>query len=89
MAIDITRGKATVNGQYDTILIHWGTRFTRELEYKKQVELLGILESSGEDAAKRIAQCESHYNRLMRKERIKRFAARVKNKILRTIGIKK
>lgn len=89
MAIDITKGKATVNGQYDTMLLHWGTRFTRELEYKKQVELLGILESPGEDAAKRIAQCECRYNRLMRQERMKRFAVRVKNKILRTIGIKK
>lgn len=89
MAINITKGKATVNGQYDTILLHWGTRFTRELEYKKQVELLGILESPGEDTAKRIEQCESRYNRLMRQERMKRFAVRVKNKILRTFGIKK
>ena len=89
MAIDITKGKATVNSQYETILLHWGTRFTCELEYKKQVELLGILESPRKDATKRIAQCESHYNRLMRQERMKRFAVRVKNKILRTIGIKK
>ena len=88
MAIDITKGKATVNGQYNTILVHWATRFTRELEYKKQVALLGILESSGENMVKRIAQCKFHYNWLMCQERVKRFAVRVKNKILRTIGIK-
>lgn len=89
MDIDITKRKATVGGQYDTILLHWGTRFTRELEYKKQVALLDILESPDENSAKRIAKCAANYDRLMRQERMRRFAARVKNKFLRTIGIKK
>lgn len=89
MEIDITRGKATVDGQYDTILLHWGTRFTRELEYKKQVALLEILETPDENSEKRIAKCAAHYDRLLRQERMKRFVVRAKNKILRTIGIKK
>ena len=88
MAIDITKGQATVNGQYDTILLHWGTRFTRELEYRKQVALLDILETPDANSEKRIAKCAAYYDRLMRQQRIKRFAVRVKNKILRTIGIK-
>lgn len=89
MAIDITKGKATVNGEYDTILLHWGTRFTRELEYKKQVALLEILKTPDESTEKRISKCAAHYERLMRQDRVKRFAERVKNKILRTVGIKK
>ena len=87
--VDITKGKATVDGQYDTILLHWGTRFTRELEYRKQVDLLDILESPDENTEKRIAKCAARYDRLMRQERIRRFAVRVKNKILRSIGMKK
>lgn len=89
MRIDITKGKATVEGQYDTILLHWGTRFTRELEYKKQVALLDILETPDENSEMRIAKYAAHYERQMRQERMKRFVVRVKNKILRTIGIKK
>lgn len=89
MEIDITRGKATVNSKYDTILLHWGTRFTRELEYKKQVELLNILETPDENTEKRITKCISRYDCLMRQERMKRFVVRVKNKLLRAIGIKK
>lgn len=89
MAIDITKGKATVGGEYDTILLHWGTRFTRELEYKKQVALLEILETPDGNSEERIAKCASRYDRLMRQERMKRFAVRVKNKILRIAGIKK
>lgn len=88
MSIDITKGKATVNGEYDTILLHWGTRFTRELEYKKQVALLDILETPDSNSEKQIAKYAAYYDRLLRQQRIKRFAVRVKNKILRTIGIK-
>lgn len=89
MRINISKGKATVDGQYNTLLIHWGTRFTRELEYRKQTALLDILLTPDENSKKRIAKCASHYNRLMRQERMKCLADRVKNKIMRTIGIKK
>ena len=87
--MDITKGKATVGGEYDTVLLHWGTRFTRELEYRKQVALLDILETSSDNLEKRIAKCTARYDRLMRQERMKRFVIRVKNKILRTLGIRK
>lgn len=89
MQTDITKGKATVDGRYDTILVHWGTRFTREPEYKKQAALLDILQTPDENSGKRIAKCAARYDRLMRQERMKRFAVRVKNKILRTAGIGK
>ncbi len=91
MRIDITEGKAEVMTQspYRTILLHWGTRFTRELEYQKQVALLDILETPDENTGKRIARCAARYDRLMRQERVKRFAVRVKNKVLRTVRIKK
>jgi hypothetical protein len=89
MQMDITKGKATVGGEYDTVLLHWGTRFTRELKYRKQVALLDILETSSDNLEKRIAKCTARYDRLMRQERMKRFVIRVKNKILRTLGIRK
>lgn len=91
MRIDITMGEARIlsDEPYNTILLHWGTRFTRELEYKKQVALLEILETPDDASEKRIAACTSRYDRLMRQERLRRFAVRVKNKILRTLGIRK
>ena len=91
MRIDITKGEATVTTEptYNTILLHWGTRYTRELEYQKQVALLNILESSATDKNAQIAKCNTYYDRLILQTRIRRFAARVKNKIIRTIGFKK
>lgn len=89
MTIDITQGKATVNGQYNTILLHWGTRFTRGLLYKKQLALLELLLVPSENSTKEISACAARYDRLIRRERIKRFVVRVRNKILRTLGIRK
>ena len=82
--MDITRGKATVDGRYDTILMHWGTRFTRGLQYKKQLALLELM-----DAPEQWKACAAHYDRLIRQEKAKKFALRLKNKILRTMGIRK
>ena len=87
--MDVTRGKATVDGQYNTILLHWGTRFTRGLHYKKQVALLEIMRAPRENSSAQLRQCAAHYDRLIRQERIRSFAVRVRNKILRTIGIRK
>ena len=91
MHIDITKGEAKVTAEpaYNTILLHWGTRYTRELEYKKQVALLNILESTETDKDSQISKCNNLYNRLILQTRIRSFAIRVKNKILRTIGSKK
>ena len=84
MDMDITRGKATVDGRYDTILLHWGTRFTRGLQYKKQLALLELM-----DHPDQIRKCAARYDRLIRLEQAKHFALRVRNKILRTMGIRK
>ena len=83
MELDITRGKATVDGQYDVILLHWGTRFTRGLQYKKQLALLERM-----DAPDQLKKCAAHYDRLIRREKVKHFALRVKNKLLRMAGLK-
>lgn len=89
MTIDITQGIARVEQEpkYNADLLHWGTRYTRELEYKKQVELLNILEENPSDSTERIQKCKKRYDRLMAVEKRKLFALRVKNKIKRTIGL--
>lgn len=91
MSIDISKGKAFVDQEPkgSTVLLHWGTRYTRELEYKKQLELLSIIEMSGKNSKKLIAKCKSRYDRLMMAERVKRLIKRIISKILRIIGIKR
>lgn len=90
MNIDITRGKAMVEKKTagETVLLHWGTRYTRELEYQKQVELLNILENSEGNKKDLIYKCKIKYDKLISAERRKKFAARVKNKVRRILGIK-
>ena len=90
MTIDLSRGMARVEEEpkYNAILIHWGTRYTRQLEYQKQVALMRILEEPGEDHQARIVKCKKYYNRLMIVEKSKAFILRVKNKIKRTVGMK-
>ena len=80
MDIDITQAKATVDGRYDTILLHWGTRFTRGLQYKKQLALLELM-----DTPDQWKSCTARYDRLIRREKAKHFAIRVKNKLLRMV----
>lgn len=89
MDIDITEGKAEITGRpvIRTRLVHWGTRYTRELEYRKQVELLTILES-GTASQKQIDICKARYRRLITADRRMKFMKRVKNKIRRTLGVK-
>lgn len=87
MTIDISRGLARVEQEpkYNTILVHWGTRYTRQLEYQKQVELMKILEIPESDHGRRIRKCINRYSRLIALEKGKRFLIRVKNKIVRTL----
>lgn len=89
MTIDLSRGLARVEKElkYNAILVHWGTRYTRQLEYQKQVALTRILEKPGDDQQKKIKKCKRYYNRLMTAEKRKNFAFRVKNKLKRIIGI--
>lgn len=86
MTIDITQGLARVEQKpkYNAELIHWGTRYTRELEYKKQLSLLTILEENA-DNNKLINKCKQKYGWLMTIEKIRFFSMRVKNKIKRTL----
>ncbi|MCD7802988.1 MAG: hypothetical protein LUH09_08865 [Clostridiales bacterium] len=95
MKIDMVSGVAQVcmGGKaehgYETDLVHWGTRFTRDAEYQKQVALLNILEDSTGEKEKRIQVCRRKYSRMAAKKRITNLCMRVKNKLLRTIGVGK
>lgn len=88
--IDVSEGRAEVTSEpkEKTILVHWGTRFTRELLYQEQVALLGILERNEPESRNQIKRCKQNYERRMAVERRRKLLSRVKNKILRTIGIK-
>lgn len=90
MKIDITKSLARVESEPagNTILLHWGTRYTRELEYQKQIALLNILETDINNKDNQIVQCNKKYQKLMLKERRKKFVKRVNNKIKRTLNIK-
>ena len=92
MQIDITSGTARIKGEdaCNVRLLHWGTRYTRELEYKKQIELLKLIETYSDRRSLRVQinMCKIRYGWLKSIERLKHFAVRVKNKIKRTFGIK-
>ena len=87
LEIDISTGTARLRSEPDKRynLMHWGTRFTRALEYRRQLELLGILEQRLPDPSGAIRSCNRKYSRLFRAEKRKRFLNRVKNKIRRTL----
>lgn len=90
MSIDITEGKARIESEPSdsTILLHWGTRYTRELEYQRQIKLLEILEDDSENKKNNIAKCIAYYDKLIKVERRKKFMNRVKNKVKRTLSLK-
>ena len=69
------------------VLVHWGTRFTRELVYKEQAELLDIL-TGAENVQQEIAHCRRKYAGKKAQEKASRLIKRVKNKVKRTLGIK-
>lgn len=87
MTIDMSRGLARVEQEpgYDAILVHWGTRYTRQLEYQKQFALMEIMEMPEADRSGKIRKCINRYNRLIAAEKGKKFLIRVKNKLVRTI----
>lgn len=88
MRIDLSVGLARVESEqtYDTILVHWGTRYTRQLEYQKQIKMLDILEEVGQDQQKKIKKCKKKYDKMIAADRRKTFVYRVINKIKRNIG---
>lgn len=89
MKLDITTPKAVVLGDPPerVVLVHWGTRFTRELVYKEQAELLDIL-TGAENVQQEIAHCRRKYAGKKAQEKASRLIKRVKNKVKRTLGIK-
>lgn len=86
--IDISAGRAEITSipKGKTSLVHWGTRFTKELLYQEQVELLNILEENKSDAFKLVKLCKRKYARLMLEARGKALLSRVKNKIARILS---
>lgn len=88
--LDITKGKASIDkpGCGSILLVHWGTRFTRELEYKKQIELLDIVDSGVDNAEAEIRKCNRKYKRLIASKKTKLFAEKVKRKVKRLMHIK-
>lgn len=90
MDIDISKGRAEIlsDPKGKTILVHWGTRFTKGLLYQKQIALLDILVKNEDNQYELVKKCKQEFERLMAAERRTVFMSRVKNKILRMIGMK-
>lgn len=90
MTIDLSKGLARVEEKtkYNAILVHWGTRYTRQYVYRGQIDLMNILEDSAGNKQERIRKCIRYYDKLMMSEKRKVFMSRVKNKIKRTIRAK-
>lgn len=90
MSIDITKGMAKITSAPvgNTILVHWGTRYTRGLEYKKQIALLNVVESNEDNQGDAISKCNTHYNRLIAAEKRRKIVVCVKNKLKRILRIK-
>lgn len=90
MILDITKAQADITRKPkgSTILVHWGTRYTRGLEYKKQIELLEIIRTSIGDKKNEILKCKAYYKNLIKNEKRLRFLKRVKSKIRRTLRLK-
>lgn len=90
MDVDISEGRAEIlsDPRGKTILVHWGTRFTRGLLYQKQIALLDILVENEDNQYELVKKCKQKFERLMAAERRTVFMSRVKNKILRMIGMK-
>lgn len=86
MDLDISRGEAWIRArQKKTILVHWGTRFTRQLLYKKQVAALEALRA-GDPAIKRLF-VDAEYDLKILGSKARRFTLRVINKGKRMLHI--
>lgn len=85
--LDISKGYAEITSEPkgSTSLVHWGTRFTRELLYQEQIELLRIVGDVKSERQAQVKRCKRRYKCLMILEQGKVFLFRVKNKMLRMI----
>ena len=79
MKLDIAKGEARIrpSGQ-ETHLVHWGTRFTRGLLYRKQVAALEICRSGGQPALSNAV-----YDMKIVSEKAGKLLLRVRNKLRR------
>lgn len=81
MDLNIAKGRAVVrkNGQ-QTHLVHWGTRFTRQLLYEREVQTLALMEQPG-----KLFVSRARYNVKITLSKWAFFLKRVKNKLKRIL----
>lgn len=87
MSIDIITGEARIIPEENrkTILVHWGTRYTRELLYQKQEALLHLITIGSGESCSEIKICKRTYDRKIAVAKCKKLLLRVINKIKRTL----
>lgn len=81
MSLNMAKGRAVIrNSGQQTHLVHWGTRFTRQLLYRKQVDALSL------DGFP-IKRCLSNfkYAVIIQSEKLTAFARRVRSKLSRIL----
>lgn len=86
MDLNMARGKAWVRalGQ-NTVLVHWGTRFTRQLLYKKQVAALEGIRAEKTVYSRWLS--DAGYDIRILGSKAGRFAVRVRNKLKRMMHL--
>lgn len=86
MDLSVSKGRAYIQDQDKcTLLVHWGTRFTRQYLYQKQVAELDLLRSGGSSGAVVLSNMKYEWKIMI--NRGKRFAVRVRNKLKRMAGL--
>ena len=84
MRLDLPKGLAeTRDGKLRTSLLHWGTRFTRTLLYKKQVDELDCLEKN--EGAGALRTIRVRYGFAAAGQKFTSLCCRAKNKLKRTL----
>lgn len=83
MDLNIAKGRAVIrkNGQ-KTHLVHWGTRFTRQLLYQREVQTLALMGQPGKSLL-----CRLKYNATITVSKGLVLLKRVKNKLLRILRV--
>lgn len=86
MDLSMNQGLAWIRPQKkETILVHWGTRFTRGLLYRKQIAILDQLENDA--SALQISLANWKYNALIAAERIHHLLLRIFRKLKRILHL--
>lgn len=86
MKLSLPSGLAWIcRDRKNTLLVHWGTRFTKGLLYRKQTADLQLLRSGASRAA--IALSEWKYNLLIFLDTLVRFSGRVIRKLKRILHL--